>query len=863
MSSQQNGSVINWSEFHKPVVLEKGQWKKEKDSDESSYLLMKELKRAFSLISEFQEQHSQWLEQQAKDKQSVGEFNIPMNLAIVGERGSGKTSAVKSLKTILEEENYYVFDIVDPNTLSSEINILEILVSHIYKVICESEMEDLYQKEDAISLLKRIMTAIGIKRQKDAFLRKDNPSIDVLDKIKDLVELDNLIVDLFEKFRKLVSRIWNKKDEVKDLVLIIDDLDLVDHKYIHKLISEIQEFLNSKLIIVLAYRNSQLEEAVLSDKVEKSRSLLDKGIISIEELRGQVERMLYKILPISCRINLLEQTKLLKVEYRTIFDSLGIDEEKREKNNLTLNDIDSISVEDWLFDKIREMTGLYIKPVDDRESVNLFLPKSLREFIQTIEFISTNLEKNTLENYTLKVNQIKQFKRFFLNKLYNILPNDFIELIENWNYADSHQKNYLCFRYFFDKYVQNDIKLNNSKDYLERYPFDLHTVENYNLRLGDIYELMEIYKNNCAKSLMDYFQVYVMKVLYSLELIELITEGKEYVAGKLELKLDIKEKYQILHKLPFQVLDLIKGSKKYLDLINTNFMPANFNYLNFNTVRVDEDYEFIYDSKVHSKEFIAEYVACDLPSRGDVKKGIRHINNSFRYRKMYNYTANSLFYEELNLDEKRTYNIEYFTVFCKNEYYGNVIKSFFVNLNQLEGHSNVSKFLLFSMFQIDLFVRHNYTAKSLMYKYEYTRKRINDFIQKETKNYKKYFFEDDKGDYTYAEAYIVDMTDFKTLGTSENEDFLSISYTVENENESFGLLFEDFENAIQSLLVLEEMIEKIELKQETKEEIKKLKKSIDNTQLRRLTKNAKTFIKNIIRALENEPNVKVLREYVF
>lgn len=683
MSNQQNDSVINWSEFHKPVVLEKGQWKKEKDSDESSYLLMKELKRAFSLISEFQEQHSQWLEQQAKDKQSAGEFNIPMNLAIVGERGSGKTSAVKSLKTILEEENYYVFDIVDPNTLSSEINILEILVSHIYKVICESEMEDLYQKEDAISLLKRIMTALGIKRQKDAFLRKDNPSIDVLDKIKDLVELDNLIVDLFEKFRKLVSRIWNKKDEVKDLVLIIDDLDLVDHKYIHKLISEIQEFLNSKLIIVLAYRNSQLEEAVLSDKVEKSRSLLDKGIISIEEISGQVERMLYKLLPLSYKICLYDQNELLKKSYVSIFDSLNIKKKKRIENLLSImeeeNDAEEedISVEEWIYIKIQNLTSLYIKPVDEKETAMLFLPKSLREFIQLSEVLVRGLEEsNSTDRFYGLERGIVRFREFFLNKVCIILPSTAVDMMNSWLFVDSHQKNYLCFHYFYT-ILSRENKCDKEED---EYPFYLNNVENYNLRLGDVYDIMELYKVQYAKQSIDFFVTYVMKILYSLELTNLIL---------LAIK-DIQDKKED------------DNLEKYLKLINTSFMPDDYNYFEYiSPDGIGRDYKFYYENEKYDAQFIEDFVTRIISTEGHLKDFYKKKNSAFRYRKVFSFDETEI---KNSLVDKKFRDIEYFAMFTKKKYVEKAVQGY------LE-ESSETKYVLMSMFQVDYFVRFNYSRK--------------------------------------------------------------------------------------------------------------------------------------------------------
>ena len=102
---------INWEKYKKPIVIEKVTF----NTAPESYLYKKELDDVIDMLKHFD-----------NEKDSKGEV-ISRNISIAGERGSGKTSFLKSLKNILSDD-YYVFDIVGSEILSSNMTIIKEIV---------------------------------------------------------------------------------------------------------------------------------------------------------------------------------------------------------------------------------------------------------------------------------------------------------------------------------------------------------------------------------------------------------------------------------------------------------------------------------------------------------------------------------------------------------------------------------------------------------------------------------------------------------------------------------------------------------------------------------------------------------------
>lgn len=813
-----NSSKINWSQYHKPIVLEG------KDPD-LNYLLKDELDKILKKVNEFHELYK-------KSSKDI-DFETPMNIGISGERGSGKTSLLKTLKNKLEDKNYYVFDIIDPNLLSSDLNVLEIIISNIYQKVTQIKLDDIYINQKIINKLKTVMKALSIQRQGTRYFNKDNPSIDMLDEINDVVNLGDILNEILDSFKEILN-IYNKNKEYKDLVLIIDDLDLLENDHIYKFLSQIQEYLNTKVIIIFAYREDQLENSLFEKKIKYNENLLDLKKIDYMEVDKQINSILLKLIPVKNRIKLYNQREILDMNYEKIFSSIDINEEQMKSNNLYVEKKDkkNISVEDWIYEKIVYSTKLYIKPVDERESVVLFLPSSLREFIQFAEHIanykelSNDEEKvDTIIYYKELTSNIDYFKNFFRGRINEHIAMEEKEFIDNWEYATSYQKNYLAFHYFLRKLKDNNTFKDMSKrvNYEKYYFFDLEIVQNFNLRLSDVYEVIEMYKSYIGVSSKDFFPVYYFKVFYSIELLELLIKSLDNILNKnIEIQNDNK------------------NLRAYLELINTSFMPEKFNYFEYTRERDPEDY--IFDS--HPKEldekeniiFINSFLNNKLSVSSDIRKGILLNHSSFRYREIYSY--NILNFESTELkdvfDNRGRYFIEYYVPVGQKNY---VLKA----LEDIKARKPSVNYLFYSMFHIDNFVRKTYSRRSSSEsgKYIYTIniieglfKEINEFYnsynfntqskgKSEVKIYPKYFREltnyrsDLRSPYDILDKYSNDFNinlekDYKYIYENlfkKLTDETSYEYKIRKDNNTYEINFKknnkknkgEFKNTIEKL----------------------------------------------------------------
>ncbi|MBK5158196.1 hypothetical protein H7T98_07525 [Streptococcus sp. 23.2] len=142
---------INWEKFKKPIVIETVTL----NEDSENYLFKKQLDAVKEMLNHFD-----------NEKDSKGEV-ISRNISIAGERGSGKTSFLKSLKNILSDD-YYVFDIVGSEILSSNMTIIDVFLSHLdglINIISKDNQGNCIKLSELKRLLKKAMAAIGAEKQ--------------------------------------------------------------------------------------------------------------------------------------------------------------------------------------------------------------------------------------------------------------------------------------------------------------------------------------------------------------------------------------------------------------------------------------------------------------------------------------------------------------------------------------------------------------------------------------------------------------------------------------------------------------------------------------------------------------------------
>ncbi|WP_300362325.1 hypothetical protein, partial [Fusobacterium sp.] len=205
-------------------------------------------------------------------------------IAFIGERGSGKTSVLKSFENILlsfkdnkdffekfiksEDLNitnydYKTIQIIDPSFFTAKSNILELVIARLFKEVkeeikkrdCNEGNYKLEEERELLLLFKKIYKNISIIESNYDFDGEN------YEKLIDL----SASVDLKEDIKKLINNYLQfmfKSEKEKKLIIKIDDIDL-NIRYAYEMVEQIRKYLSQEnIIILMAVKLEQLEQII-------------------------------------------------------------------------------------------------------------------------------------------------------------------------------------------------------------------------------------------------------------------------------------------------------------------------------------------------------------------------------------------------------------------------------------------------------------------------------------------------------------------------------------------------------------------------------------------------------------------------
>lgn len=758
MSNTEDRYAINWEEYKQPIVLKCKYW----DGIPEHYMFSKELGRIRHILDDFNKVAEDSKKNGQADECDAGKMFIQKEMsrviAISGERGSGKTSLLKSLKNILEKE-YHVFDIIGPEVLSSDLSIIDIFVSMLRDIVnsLDSECFSTCVLTKLNAQLKSITAAISVDKQKEDYFKNGHSDSSILESLNKRVHLDVLFGTFLQD---LLAILQTNNKNPKDFVLIIDDLDLVKNQLIAKLLNDIQRYLDKKIIIIFAYRKRQLENSLFEDLITDNQRLLEHEVIDNEEIFSQINQFLLKLVPLGNRVSLFPNNDLLNKKMWVILKSidLGLDEELRifKANNESINNKENLelTVEDWFYKFIFIRTDLNIRPIDSRENTKLLLPQSLREIIQVAEIFSEMKPLKRDKGYTKffqeLIENLSGFKQYIDYKITSQFNANLsmLNFFREWDSAKPYSKNHLTYSYIYNL-SKNSEQLSGKSG---EYPFNLWNREEYNLTIGDVLAIIEEWKRlpNKLYQHLDYHFFYLIKINYSIYLSSKLFQA---FAKRREIR-NIIEKFEEKRKL---YLETVKGDTEYnyeqeyeeslsaltsqlpelidyLQVVNSNFMPQEFSFLDYVKGYTLEDYVLFFptissfkvnkDNKDFYYKFIQMFINSELPVLGDISQNIKNGVSQFIFRKFYTYTP---FFRPKN----RNYQINFFIWPTKLEYLVEILLGLDNLYNTDESDKLPSKYIYKNVFHTDIFIRRNYASRySRNLKYNFTKalRSINDIL---------------------------------------------------------------------------------------------------------------------------------------
>ncbi|EGT3616106.1 hypothetical protein FHH43_07655, partial [Clostridium perfringens] len=234
-------------------------------------------------------------------------------IAFVGDRGSGKTSTMKSFRKSLDKDyeikgkknNFELLDIIDPMLFSNKDSIIEIVVGQMFKEFKDTKSDDnLMKKKGLARKFEKVYKDLKIiNSSKGSVLEQ---SYDNLEALVDLSSAISLKEDLSNLIKAYIEY---KETSDKFIVISIDDLDM-NLTVGEKMLEDIRKYLIlPNVIILMAVKFQQLEEVVRQKFANDLKGNLDLARCINKEkefkegIDNKTEKYLEKLIPFSRRIH--------------------------------------------------------------------------------------------------------------------------------------------------------------------------------------------------------------------------------------------------------------------------------------------------------------------------------------------------------------------------------------------------------------------------------------------------------------------------------------------------------------------------------------------------------------------------------
>lgn len=455
-------------------------------------------------------------------------------IAFVGDRGSGKTSSMKTIYKMLINNNTKLYEdickklidrqfktnepifkkfaelpVIDPSYFEDKTNLVEIVVTHMFskfkkRISDPNEETDTYssefqgKKQDLINRFQRVKDCLDTIHGETY---KTDDSIDSLVNLADGIHLKdelNLLINAYLKFFKCDI-----------LIIAIDDIDLhTTHAY--QMVEQMRKYLIQPNVIILAgVKISQLNDLVKQHYYRAHKDLIDKDNLSdtIEDMSG---RYLSKLFPLNQRVMMPDLNQRWNCEIQITKE----ENEQKEGNEQKKDSILQTSVK-LIFEKTQYM--FYCA----ENNPPLIIPRNLRDLLNFISFLyqMSDLPKKENDN-SAYIAQLDQNRRLFKNYFINTwcrehLSNQMFTFIKDLETTDITDINKSVIDFLTQISENKDIRLEKTITYKAN--------KGHNVSLGDAMYVLDKTSNNQTIPYIHHFTA-AIKTFYTFLLSDLVDE---------------------------------------------------------------------------------------------------------------------------------------------------------------------------------------------------------------------------------------------------------------------------------------------------------------------------------------------------
>ena len=335
----------------------------------------------------------------------------PNNIvAFFGDRGAGKTSCMRTLVSMLREEQdfakrngtaggneWFFTEEIDPSFFDENHNVLELLIGSLYgdfnKDCRDIDRKKMKEKEVLRSIQEKFLKVKKALRFLDSTPDlKDEYEIDELNHLNDGGNLRSLLKDL-------ISEILAYKKH-RFLVITIDDLDL-NIKEGYKMMELIRKHLIlPNVIVVIAAKYTQLFDSVCRDLTSIYKGLEHR--VGHKDIAEMTERYLNKMFPLDQRFEMPSVDSYMDAEL-AIIDEEGATKYEKEDVKLTVPSI--------IFEKTRFLF------YNSSGMPSLVIPRNLRDLRMLVSML---VQLKPYSKDTQAYNK-SIFKDYFFNEWLGII----------------------------------------------------------------------------------------------------------------------------------------------------------------------------------------------------------------------------------------------------------------------------------------------------------------------------------------------------------------------------------------------------------------------------------------------------------
>lgn len=230
--------------------------------------------------------------------------------AFIGERGSGKTSCMRSIVHLLEDprssqldnevlkSHFYALDMIDPSFIDSESNIIGVILATLYKKFLDHS----HNVNEGL----KFKLAESFARVQHDFSRMMTVSAIPDDDLEALSSL-SAAIDLRTSMYELIGRFMKYMGKENAILLIsVDDIDL-HSRDATKMVEQIRKYLVlPNVLVVMAVKLDQLAKL---KRLHYSREYSDtRQTLNDKDLDEMVDRYITKLVPYNHRVYMPEST---------------------------------------------------------------------------------------------------------------------------------------------------------------------------------------------------------------------------------------------------------------------------------------------------------------------------------------------------------------------------------------------------------------------------------------------------------------------------------------------------------------------------------------------------------------------------